>query len=177
VDGWWEYASAVQLPAMTEVDRLLEGRSERELAVEVLWSGPPIVFVGARFGSGSRPPLREIAARGDWTPSQALRILAGGPLGPPVRAELGAVNAWRSVGSLPLEIDARAGAIKGALVRRADLACCRRPIALEVVHEHPREAWWAIEVSVRHDETHRVRVERVAELLRSTTERARSAGR
>jgi hypothetical protein len=178
VDGWWERAVAVQLPAAAkQTDRLLEALSAGDAAVEVLWSGPPIVFVGARFGSVGRPPLREIAARADWTPSGALRVLASGPLGPPVRAELGAVNAWRSVGSLPLAIDVEPAAIERALVDRPDLACCHRPVALEVAHQNAREAWWGIQVSVRrHDGSHEIRVERVAELLRSITTHARNAG-
>jgi hypothetical protein len=58
VDGWWEDAATVELPAVEEAGRLLEGLSGSDVAVEVLWPGPPIVFVGARFGSVRRPPLR-----------------------------------------------------------------------------------------------------------------------
>jgi hypothetical protein len=65
---------------------------------------------------------------------------------------------------LGLDIDAPAAAIERALVRRATLAYCRVPVALEVVHLEPRESWWAIEVSVPDGDMHRVRVDRVAEL-------------
>ena len=167
-EGWWEHATAAPLPLTPGgVDGLLDAFGATEVGVEVLWSGPPAVFVGARVGRVDRPLLREIAARWDWTPSQALEILAGGPLGPPVRAELGAVNAWRSVEPLPLRLDADAPAIETALAGRTDLASCHRPVALEIVHEKPRHAWWAIEVSSRQAGMHQVRVERVAQLLRS----------
>jgi hypothetical protein len=165
VDGWWERAASAALPGSAEdVERLLEAAGTGEAAVEVLWPGPPVVFVGARFARG-RPPLRELAARADWSPSQALRALAGGPLGPPVRAELGAFNAWRSLGPLRLALDATAPAVRQALARRPDLAHCPRPVALEIAHDRPREAWWAIEVSVPRDAAHAVSADRVAQLL------------
>jgi len=165
-DGWWERAASVAPPTSpSEADRLLERPEADDVAVEVLWPGPPVVFVGARFARADRPPLRELAARADWTPSRALELLASGPLGPAVRAELGAVNAWRSVGPLPLALDAHPAAIARALADRPQLATCRVPVALEVVHEHPREAWWAIEVSVAPAGAHEVRLERVTEAL------------
>jgi hypothetical protein len=166
-DGWWERAQVASLPLPPGgVERLLEAPGATEVAVEVIWWGPPVVFVGAVVDRVARRSLRRIAARADWTPSEALDVLAGGPPGPPVRAELGAVNAWRSVGPLPLTVDADAAAIEAALAGRRDLARCHLPVALELVHESPRRAWWAIEVSARRAGRHHVRVERVAQLLR-----------
>ena len=73
VKGWWEHAEAVELPpAAHDADVLIEGAGLSDLSVEVLWPRPPIVFVGGHFENSVRPPLREIAARGDWTPWQAL---------------------------------------------------------------------------------------------------------
>jgi hypothetical protein len=174
-DGWWEHAKTAPLPLTPGgVDGLLDAFGATEVGVEVLWPGPPTVFVGARVGRVDRPLVREIATRWDWTPSQALEILARGPLGPPVRAELGAINAWRSVEPLHLRIDADASAIETALAGRTDLACCDRPVALEIVHETPQQAWWAIEVSSRRAGTHPVRVEQLAQVLRAAAERERS---
>jgi hypothetical protein len=165
-DGWWERAAVAALPAAPEeADRLLERSGADDVAVEVLWPGPPVVFVGARFDRADRPPLRELAGRADWTPSRALELLASGPLGPAVRAELGAVNAWRSVGPVALELDAQPAAVERALAGRPQLASCRAPVALEVVHAQPREAWWAVEVSGPRGGGQQVRLERVSEAL------------
>jgi hypothetical protein len=169
--GRWELAETAPLPLTSGgVGGMVEALAGTEVAVEVLWPGPPIVFVGARASSIDRLPVREIAARRDRTPSQALRILADSRLGTAVRAELGAVNAWQSVGPLPVQIDADALALETALASRLDLACCDRPVALEIVHHGARQAWWAIEVSSREAGTHRVRVARVVQLLRSSRE-------
>jgi len=165
-DGWWEHAAAAALPTSPEeADRLLGSPGRDDVAVEVLRPGPPVVFVGARFGGADGPPLRQLAARADWTPTRALELLAPGPLGPAVRAELGAVNAWRSIRPLPLALDAQPAAIARALADRPRLATCTVPVALEVVHDQPHEAWWAIEVSVPRGRGHEVRVERVSEAL------------
>jgi hypothetical protein len=99
VEGRGDRAVVVRLPLpVKEADKLLEGLGTNDLAVDVLWSRPPIVFVGARNVDRWLVAPGEIAGRGEWTPSEALKVLAGGSLGPPVRAELGAVNAWHSVG-------------------------------------------------------------------------------
>jgi hypothetical protein len=170
VDGWWERAIGLWLPTTTrEAAGLLLTAGARELGVEVLWPGPPIVFVGACFAASDRPPVCEIAMRHEWTPTQALKILVGDSLGAPLRAELGAINAWRSVGPLPLALDAVAAAIESKLLERADLMFCGHPVALEVQFESPRRAWCAIEVSARHGDKHVVDVDEVAGLLRSVS--------
>jgi hypothetical protein len=169
VDGWWEQAAKVELPTLANVaGRLLEGLpSTGDIAVEMLWPGPPIVFVGARLPSISVASalLDEVAGGDGWVPTLALEMLADGPLGPPIRAELGAVNAWRSVGPLQLNPDASVAAVESALTSRPELARCRLPVALEVVHQYRREAWWAIEVSSRDNGMHNVRAARTAQLL------------
>jgi hypothetical protein len=141
VDGWWERATQVPLPARPPALAPQAG----DVAVEVLWPGRPIVFVGARYAHGEVPPLTQLSARDDWSPSKALAVLAGGALGPPVRAEVGAVNAWRSVGPLVVGLGDDEPAVAAALASRPDLASCGHPLALEVAVVAPREAWWAIE--------------------------------
>jgi hypothetical protein len=153
-----------------DVDALIESLARmRGLAVEVLWPGPPVVFVGARVDRSDELMLREVAANDGRPPSQVLEALAGGPLGPAARAELGAVNAWHSVGPLSLALDASVSVVGAALAGRADLMRCRHPVALEVTHVQPREGWWAIEVSQREGATHVADVETVVEVLRGVT--------
>ena len=165
VDGWWERAIRIRLPADGKVvDQLLHAAGTGDVAAEVVWEGSPIVFVGARSIGGGPLPLRAIAARADWTPFEAHRILGGNPRELPVKAELGAVNAWRSVGPMSIAIDAQREAIRSALANRADLQRCRYPVALEVGWMHP-ETWWAVEVSDRSRDTHVVDVDRVVAVL------------
>jgi hypothetical protein len=156
-----------QLPVpASDVDELIEHViPSTDLAVEVLWPGPPIVFVGARVDRTDEPTLRQIATSGGGPPSRVLEALVGSPLGPATRAELGAINAWRSVGPLPLALAASVSVVREALSNRADLRNCSHPVALEVTHRQPREGWWAIEVSERVDAAHVVDVEKVVEVL------------
>jgi hypothetical protein len=135
------------------------------LAVEVLRPGPPIVFVGARVGRDDQLKLRVVGASDDWLPSQLREAVVGGPLGSALRAELGAINAWRSVGPLQLALDASISAVRDALSGRVDLLRCSHPVALEITHRQPREGWWAIEVSDREGTTHVVDVEKVVNAL------------
>jgi hypothetical protein len=173
--GDWERARTLSLPASVElieglVDEL-RADSPPDLAAELLWPGPPVVFVGARFELGEaarfRSCVRTLGARHGWEPAEALTALAGGLPGPPVRAELGAVNAWRSVGPLEIALDQPASAVGDAVAQRADLIASPYPLALEIIHDRPREAWWAVEVSERSPGVQRVDVERVARLLQS----------
>jgi hypothetical protein len=105
--GWFEHAQVAQLPlASEEVDRLLDAAGAAEVAVELLWSGPPIVFVGTIVGPARRPRVYQAAASGGWAPSEVLEILTGGAAGRPVRATIGVVTAWRTVEPLPLPLEA-----------------------------------------------------------------------
>jgi hypothetical protein len=157
------------------VDELVEemlAEGPPDLAAELLWGGPPIVFVGARYTPGEAPELRErlktLAAQADWDHMRALAALASGPLGPPLGAELGAVNEWKAVGPLAIPLQADAGAIRRLLGGRPDLARCRRPVALELVLQRtPHEAWRAIEVSSPGRGVNVVDPDRVAAALRS----------
>jgi len=172
VGGRWERAHLWPLPVPgSDVDELID-RAGRVTgaAVEVLWPGPPIVFVGARVDRSGELMLREVAANDGWPPSQVLQTLAGSPLGPAARAELGAINAWQSVGPLPLALDASVLVVGNALSSRVDLMRCSHPVALEVTHLQPREGWWAIEVSEREGTAHVVNLEKVVEVLRCAAE-------
>jgi hypothetical protein len=172
--GEWDRARTLPLPApAAAVDELVEellAEGPPDLAAELLWEGPPIVFVGARYAPHEAPELRQrlktVAAKSHWDPAGALAGLASGPLGPPVAAELGAVNEWRAVGPLPIGLDADAADVREALAERPDLALCRRPVALELVLQHtPREAWRAVEVSSPGPDGHVVDPDRVVAAL------------
>ncbi|MGL5911489.1 MAG: hypothetical protein ACRCZP_15935, partial [Phycicoccus sp.] len=84
VDGWWERARQVRLPSTTAVDP----QAAADLAVELLWWGPPVVFVGARFAN-ELPPVDRLARSAGWTPSTAVEALSDGPVGAVSHAELG----------------------------------------------------------------------------------------
>jgi hypothetical protein len=160
-------AIALPTPADAVADVRKRLRSG-DVALEVLWPGRPTVFVGARFETVESMPLHALIARDDWTPSVALDALVAGVLRGPFRAELGAMNAWRSVGPLAVGINASRAAVEEALAGHPRLAWCRDPVALEVVCDGDREAWWGVEVSLRTSAgLHRVDAARVAELLRS----------
>lgn len=144
--GRWEQASSIALPAPAqELTRLLA--TEGEVAIEVMWAGPPVVFVGARDDVTSLAPAAlSLCADEAWTPSRALEVLAGATPGAPLRAELGAVDAWRSVGPVTLALAADPAEVERALAAHPGLTGSGRPVALEVVHDAPREAWWAMQV-------------------------------
>ncbi len=174
MDGWWERASRLVLPATcSDIDQMLDRLGRSRLGVEVVWPGPPVVFVGARI-AGCAQALHRIAAQPDLTAAEAFTSLAGARPEPPVHAEIGVFNAWRSVAPLRLRLDDRSEVVEAALASRPDLTRCRHPVALEVAYRHHREAWWGIEVSVPNANSHRVEVERVVTLLRSVTLEART---
>ena len=96
-----------------------------------------------------------VAALGEEDPPDprvALARLAGGPPSEPDHVELGAANAWRSVGPLRLWTQGEPPAPLGLAARLAAhpaLARCTRPVALEVAFRRPRECWLGVEVSTR----------------------------
>ena len=143
-----------------------------DVAVEVEWLGRPLVFVGARRRPSGDPGFAEHAARtalGDPEDAQdALAGLAGGAPAGLAAIELGAANAWRSVGPLRLWSPAEPWAPE-ALPRRLSghpaLEHCHVPVALEVAFGGPRECWIGVEVSRPEGRGHRVRASRVQTLV------------
>jgi hypothetical protein len=108
VDGRWEASRSVAVPADESSARALvrdAGPDDADVAVEFEWLGHPLVFVGARragdpaaFTAG----VVAVAAGDSADPLVALAALAGGPPEELDHLELGAANAWRSVGPLRL---------------------------------------------------------------------------
>ena len=145
--------------------------ARRDVAVEVLWPGQ--VFVGARWdlaedgGAGADAALaaarRALAALSASAPRPAeaglLALLDATPSPVPEFVELGAVNAWASVGPLTLWRRTEAltpAAVDAALASRPDLVECRYPVAVEVAVTRPRSCWVGVTVSTRTGLVHRL---------------------
>jgi hypothetical protein len=177
VDGRWEASRSVAVPADEPTARALirdAGPHDADVAVEFEWLGSPLVFVGARrageaaaFAAG----VGAVAAGDLPEPLAALAALAGGPPEELDHVELGAANAWRSVGPLRLwtrgddivELD-----LQARLSDHSRLARCVAPVALEVSFRRPRECWLGVEVSTPSDGQHVVRAATVERLFNRT---------
>ena len=160
VAGRWEQARSLPVPAPADRARALvrdAGPPGADVAVEYEWLGRPLVFVGARRASERASEHEDFEAAvarvgqlDTADPLTALATMAGGDPVDPAHIELGAANAWRSVGPLRLwdRDDARArGPVAERLGRHPALARCVKPVALEVAFLGPRECWLGVEVS------------------------------
>lgn len=162
VDGRWEDARGVDMPSGADAARALvreAGPADADVAVEFEWLGHPLVFVGARRGRGGvservafEDGVAHLAEQQSSGPLEALSALAGGPPRGPVHVELGAANAWHSVGPLRLwsaDEGHAPSSIESLLRGRPELARCAVPVALAVAYDEPRSCWFGIEVSER----------------------------
>lgn len=174
-DGRWEEAHGVEMPTDADTARSLlreTGDVRAHVAAEVEWLGHRLAFVGARRGADDDAAFADavarIADREPFAPRVALEALAGGPPVRPEHAELGAANAWKSVGPLRLwdGEDALPSRDVDELLRdRLDLARCVAPVALEITFAGPRQCWVGIEVSVPSADGHVVQAEALKRLL------------
>lgn len=187
--GRWEQARSAAIPAPADRARALvrdAGPADADVAVEYEWLGHPLVFVGARRTpevAGEPADFEAAAVRAaaleTTDPLVALAALAGGEPFELDRVELGAANAWRSVG--PLRLWDRDGSrVTGTVAERLSghpaLARCVKPVALEVAFRGPRECWIGVEVSEPAADGHAVPAARVEALLeRLLGQAARSA--
>ncbi|MFI6296472.1 hypothetical protein ACIBEJ_33115 [Nonomuraea sp. NPDC050790] len=161
-DGVWEAALVLPrrrppLDAVHEVAR----RARESVAVEVLWPGQ--VFVGVRWPPAEAgEAARALERLGDGPGSVAgdLAVLLGvEPRAEPEFVEVGAVNAWRSTGSLVIwrkERPVRARLAVQRLEERPDLLLCAHPVAAEIAATRPRPHWVGVTVSTPEGERHRV---------------------
>ncbi len=160
VAGRWEEARAIDLPDVDARARTLVRDAAppgADVAVEFEWLGHPLVFVGARRGTGGpgeearfEEGVARVAALDPDDPALALATLAGGTPDAFEHAELGAANAWRSVGPLRLWTrgdEAPERDVAARLREHPALARCVAPVALEVAFAQPRECWIGIELS------------------------------
>lgn len=174
-DGGWEASRSVAVPADESSARALvrnAGPDDADVAVEFEWLGYPLVFVGARRAEDPAAFAAGVVAVADGNsadPLMALAALAGGLPEELDHVELGAANAWRSVGPLRLWTrgdDVVAVDLEARLNAHPALARCVAPVALEVSFRRPRECWLGVEVSAPSDGQHVVRAATVEELVR-----------
>ena len=176
--GRWEEARGIPVPAGADAARALvrdAGPAGADVAAEYEWLGRPLTFVGARRTAGRagegeafEAAVAQVARLDAVDPRDALAKLAGGDPVDPVLVELGAANAWQSVGPLRLwdrEGSRAAGTVAGRLRGHPALRRCVRPVALEVAFRGPRECWIGVEVSEPVGDEHVVHAARVEALL------------
>lgn len=161
VAGRWEDSRSIDVPTDAGSARSLvrdaDDDADADVAVEFEWLGRPLVFVGARRAqglagahAGFEEGVVRVAALDPADPALALATLAGGSPTGLEHIELGAANAWRSVGPLRLWThgeDHAPGAVAARLREHPALARCVVPVALEIAFRRPRECWIGVEVS------------------------------
>ncbi len=178
VAGRWEESSSIGVPASAGSARTLvrdRGPADADVAVEYEWLGYPLVFVGARRTQGLRgeherfeAAVARLATLDAAGPAAAIAALAGGLPAELDSIELGAANAWQSVGPLRLWTREEAPTVAGLAARLGDhpaLARCVAPVALEVAFRRPRACWIGVEVSEPSTSQHVVTASAVEEVL------------
>jgi hypothetical protein len=98
--------------------------------------------------AGSPSGLQRLGDRGDPV-SPAERLPDAEPDAEVTMIELGAVNAWPSIGRETLWRAGQADAahLEDLAARRPDLARCAHPVAVEVAAATPRPCWVGVVVS------------------------------
>ncbi len=177
VAGRWEEARGVQIPIDEGTSRSLvrdAGALDLDVAAEIEWLGHPLVFVGARRAqeqgghTGFEDDVVRVAALESLDPALALATLAGGRPANVSHIELGAANAWQSVGPMRLWTRGRGvstGTIAARLNKHPALARCIAPVALEVAFNRPRECWIGVEISEPHADGHVVAPVKIEAML------------
>jgi hypothetical protein len=193
VAGRWEESRSIEMPTDAAGARSLvcdAGPADADVAVEFEWLGRPLVFVGARRTrelASERADFVEgvvhVAAIDPADPGLALATLAGGSPAALDHIELGAANAWQSVGPLRLWShgeDRAPRAVEARLREHPALARCVVPVALEVAFRRPRACWIGVEVSEPSGDEHVVCISTVetklARLFNSARPSDRQAG-
>jgi hypothetical protein len=133
------------------------GPPDADVAVEFEWLGHPLVFVGARRTEGLEgeqasfeEAVVRVAALDPADPALALAELAGAAPAELDHVELGAANAWQSIGPLRLWTRGEEPAPATATARLGDhpaLTRCAVPVVLEVAFRRPRACWIGVELS------------------------------
>jgi hypothetical protein len=184
-DGAWEQAAVVSLPAGLAAGRAAldtaVAAARVDVALEILWPGQ--VFIGVRWPreaiSAAKAALDRVlavfsaaAASGEWTVTAALRAALDGQLGQELDlVEVGAVNAWRSIGPQMIWCSGQLGhlgqldAALAVLHERSDLLGCGKPVAVEFVAYSPRPHWIGVYVSKEQDGQRRLDEAALGELL------------
>ena len=146
--------------------------AERDIALEILW--PREAFVGVRWPIDDLDDAQAASARASEVVGDQARVitstatargldaallaLVGATPSPDLEfAELGAVNAWGSIG--PARLWTRGApyspaATEALLARRPDLTSCAHPLAVEVAATRLRPCWIGIIVSSNSSDNH-----------------------
>jgi hypothetical protein len=183
-NGQWEQANIIPLSgdvgaAHAAVGRIADG-APRWLAMEILWPGT--MFVGTAWRAERHAEAVPAATRafatlgGKRLPEPAtvglMALLGSTPEGELESADLGAVNAWMSVGPEALWRRGEAyssAAVDSALESRPDLVRCTHPVAAEFSVPGQPPCWVAIFVSTPQGEVHQLDRERLHALLMKVT--------
>jgi hypothetical protein len=171
-DGEWESCRRTPLAALdgdagSALLRSVAGTARHDVGLEVWWPGHG--FIGVRWtlheSDEAVAGLERLLEAAPADPVGLLEAAAGGPLGPVSFAEVGAVNAWRSIGpqivwrrDCPIDVAT-------SLRRRPDLMSCRFPVAVEFAADTPRPVWLAVEVSAFDGARHRLDEHRLGKCL------------
>lgn len=183
-DGRWEAARAVMVSGSSTkpstVVQEVASTAVRDVAVEVLWPGQ--AFVGVRWPVDQLDDVARAASRASLMVGSAhgiegalLTLLGTVPSRDLEFAELGAVNAWASVGP---EVLWRRGhahppqALNALLTRRPDLTICAHPVAVELAVSQPLPCWIGIIVSTNSGPAHHLDRQALDQVLELSTVRA-----
>ncbi|HEX6684114.1 MAG TPA: hypothetical protein VF062_15020 [Candidatus Limnocylindrales bacterium] len=151
-DGVWERAQVLDGDPGPVLEAMCAGA--KYLGVEVMWPGHAFVGTGwlaQRWPDATVAVERAIAAR-PMTPQAGLAALIGdAAVGSARFVQIGAVNAWASVGAESLWKQGETYSpqrVEALLDRRPDLAMtCPHPVAVEFGLSGPAPTWVAFHVS------------------------------
>jgi hypothetical protein len=182
-DDQWESAETVPVAADDGQARAVVasvGRAARDtVAVELLWPGQ--AFVGVQWPAASWPAALAAVSRGhvavtgrqmalgQVVEAGLLALLGAAPATDVEFVELGAVNAWLSVGPEVLwqrgDEALTAQTLVSKLAHRPDLTSSAHPVAVELAVTNPRPCWIGVYVATRSGPIHQLDYERLADVL------------
>lgn len=165
-DGHWETATSVNLAegrasALEAVEQVARA-AQHDIAVEIMW--PTQAICGVRWtvdrwneAAGRTGHAYDALTTGHTAEAALFALLGSAPSAMVEFAELGAVNAWRSVGPVALwhqgeELSEEM--IDTALRRRPDIESCGYPLSVELAVTNPLPCWVGVYVSVPHGQVH-----------------------
>ncbi len=157
-DGRWEscVAFSVGSDTMAAAQQLSSGA--KFLAMEVMWPGQAFVGTGwpAEHWSEAGSAAERVLAAAASTAEEAFTALLGEKPSDTIEsAELGAVNAWLSVGPEPLWLQADP-TVTPHLPSRPELTLCTHPVAVEFGLSGSKPQWAAVVVSDPEGSMHRL---------------------
>lgn len=182
-DDQWETAETVPVAADAGPARAVVAsvgrRASDTVAVELLWPGQ--AFVGVQWPAAvwqeavAAVSRGHVAVTGTYMPhgeaveAGLLALLGTAPAADVELVELGAVNAWWSVGPELLwhrEDEALTGrALVSKLAHRPDLTSCAHPVAVELAVTNPWPCWIGVYVSTASGPVHHLDYKRLNDVV------------